>query len=119
VANLVGSFLGSFIVFGSLPRSRILYNAGGVTNAAGFMSGFFVLLATTFLVPLLQYLPLPTLAAIVFVAAYNLIEWKELQFIFKNRNVKEMMMVFKSWIILYIGVLLLPYQLHCRSCAGY
>lgn len=45
-ANALPAFFGSYVTFGSLPRSRILFNAGGKTVLVGFMASFIVLFAT-------------------------------------------------------------------------
>ncbi|KAJ3090602.1 Solute carrier 26 [Quaeritorhiza haematococci] len=97
--NVIGSILGCYVVFGSLPRSRILANAGGQTMMCGLMAGIIVLLCIIFLEPVLQFLPKPTLSSIVFVAAYNLIEWGEIFFIARLRAWSEFAMMIGTWII--------------------
>lgn len=51
ITNAVGAFLGTYVTFGSLPRSRILFNAGGRTTLVGIFASIFVLLATLYATP--------------------------------------------------------------------
>ncbi|KAI9190749.1 sulfate transporter family-domain-containing protein [Polychytrium aggregatum] len=97
IANLVGSFMGCYVTFGSLPRSKILAVAGGRTTLAGLFAAILVLIAFVTLVPVLQFLPKSTLASIVFVAAYNLIEWGEIIFVFKIRGWIEVALFLIAW----------------------
>lgn len=83
MSNLVGSFLGCYPTFGSLPRSRVLYNSGGQTVLVGAMAGMFVLFLVIALKSVLQYLPLTVLAAVVFAAAINLIEYGEIFYLIR------------------------------------
>ncbi|KAJ3090601.1 Solute carrier 26 [Quaeritorhiza haematococci] len=109
--NVIGSILGCYVVFGSLPRSRILANAGGKTMVCGLFAGIIVLLCIIFLEPVLQFLPQPTLSSIVFVAAYNLIEWGEIFFVARLKAWSELAMLLGTWIItlvlsIEIGIIL-------------
>jgi SulP family sulfate permease len=89
-ANLISSFFGSYVTFGSLPRSNILASTGGRTNMAGLFAGVSVLILFSAGSSVLKFLPRPTLAAIVFKAAINLIEFKEVFFLFKMKSIKEL-----------------------------
>jgi high affinity sulfate transporter 1 len=97
VSNVFGSFFGAYVTFGSLPRSRIQFNSGGKTTFAGFMAGITVLILTTTLGSVLQYLPKPTMAAIVMNAAINLIEYDEIGFLLKMRNFSELFLFLFIW----------------------
>ncbi|KAJ3380092.1 Solute carrier 26 [Lobulomyces angularis] len=98
-SNVIGAFLGCYASFGSLPRSRILFNNGGKTTVASFLSAVFVLIITLCLSEILKFLPKTTLAAIVFVAAFNLIEWGKLINICKHKSYGEIWMVLATFII--------------------
>lgn len=96
-SNVVGSFFGAYVTFGSLPRSRILASSGGRTTLAGAMAATIVLILTTTLGGVLRFLPKPTLAAIVMNAAINLIEYEEIGFLFKMRDPMEIFMFLATW----------------------
>lgn len=82
---MVGSFFACYPTFGSLPRSRILYNSGGQTMLVGGMAGVFVLILILCLKSILKFLPLTVLGAVVFMAAINLIEYSEIYYLFKTK----------------------------------
>jgi high affinity sulfate transporter 1 len=73
-ANLVGSFFGAFPVFGSLPRSVVQDGAGATSQLSGAVASFVSLAGILFLLPIFEQLPLSVIAAIIVVAASNLIE---------------------------------------------
>ena len=85
MSNIIGSTLGAYVTFGSLPRSRIQATVGGKTTVTGIIAAIIVLLAFTFCAEILKYLPRAALAAIVFNAAVNLIEYHEIIYLFKMR----------------------------------
>ncbi|KAJ3125291.1 Solute carrier 26 [Nowakowskiella sp. JEL0407] len=88
-ANLVSAGVGGSMVCGSLPRSRVLANSGARTMLCNLIVGIFTIIALSTVSPLLHYLPKATLESIVFVAAYGLIDWGEIKFLFKLRSTWE------------------------------
>lgn len=84
-ANIFGSFFACYPTFGSLPRSRILYNSGGQTVLAGGIAGVFVFILIMSLKTLLKFLPLSVLGAVVFMAAINLIEYSEIFYLLQMK----------------------------------
>ncbi|KAJ3329373.1 Solute carrier 26 [Blyttiomyces sp. JEL0837] len=97
--NLLSSFLGSFPTFGSLPRSRTMATIGVQTTLSGVMIAALVLIMFTSLRIVLQYLPTATLASIVTVSAYGLIDVQEIWFVFKLRSIPEIGMFLSTFII--------------------
>ncbi len=74
LANVVGSFAGSYAVSGSFSRSAVNLRAGGVTGIANVLSAFFVVLTLLFFTPLLYHLPQAVLAVIIIMAVIGLIQ---------------------------------------------
>lgn len=72
LANMAGSFAGSYPVSGSFSRSAVTLQAGGVSGLANVLSAFFVLLTLLFFTPLLHHLPQAVLAAVIIVAVLGL-----------------------------------------------
>ncbi|KAI9362484.1 sulfate transporter family-domain-containing protein [Zopfochytrium polystomum] len=99
IANFISAFFGTMPIFASLPRSRILGNTHPHTTLANAMGGVLVLLFSQVLVPVLQYLPKPTLASIVTVAALGLIEVKEMKFAVRLRSWVEIAMLICTYVI--------------------
>lgn len=84
-AELVGQGLGNIasVLFGGIPATgaiaRTAANAknGGRTPIAGMIHSMVLLLVLLFLMPYAGLIPMPTIAAILFVVAYNMSEWKK------------------------------------------
>ncbi|KAJ3337163.1 Solute carrier 26 [Gonapodya sp. JEL0774] len=90
-ANILGSFLGCYPVWGSLPRSRILATSGGKTTLATIIAALVVLVIVLALSQVFYYLPKSVIAGIVFVAAYRLIEFGEIWFTIRMQKVGEIL----------------------------
>lgn len=73
-SNVLGSLFGSFPVTGSMSRSAIASSSGMATPAGGIVSGAVSLLALAFLTPYFVYIPQAALAAVVIVAAADVID---------------------------------------------
>jgi len=76
--NLVSSFFGCFPGTGSFSRSALNYTAGARTKLAGVYASVLVAVALILLAPFGRYLPLASLAAILFVVGYQLIDWRHI-----------------------------------------
>ena len=80
LANTVGSFFQCYAGSGSLTRSAINHQAGGVTQWSGVISA--VAVAATMLVfaPLAHYIPRAALAGILMVSAFRMVDSHKLAF---------------------------------------
>lgn len=84
-AELVGQGIGNIasVLFGGIPATgaiaRTAANAknGGRTPVAGMVHAVVLLIVLLFLMPLAGLIPMPTIAAILFMVAYNMSEWKK------------------------------------------
>lgn len=74
-ANIAGSLTGGYPVTGGFARSVVNFDAGAETPAAGGFTAIGLLLAATFLTPLLYFLPKATLAATIIVAVLSLVDF--------------------------------------------
>jgi SulP family sulfate permease len=74
-ANVAGAMTGGYPVTGGFARSVVNFDAGAETPAAGAFTAVGLLLAATFLTPLLHYLPKATLAATIIVAVLSLVDF--------------------------------------------
>lgn len=74
LANVVGSFASSYVSSGSFTRSGVNYTAGAKTPLAPVFSALFLVLTLVALAPLVRYLPIASMAAILLVVAYSLVD---------------------------------------------
>ena len=76
LANIIGSFSGSYPVSGSFSRSAVNLQAGGKTGVSNVFSAIVVAVTLLFLTPLLYHLPQAVLAAVIMLAVISLVQVK-------------------------------------------
>ena len=76
LANICGSFGGSYSVSGSFSRSAVNLQAGAVSGISSVITSLVVVLTLFFFTPLLYHLPQATLAAVIMMAVIGLINVK-------------------------------------------
>lgn len=74
LANTVGSFFSGYVSSGSFTRSGINYTAGARTPLASVFSAVLLVLVLLLFAPLVRYLPVASMAALLFMVAYSLID---------------------------------------------
>lgn len=83
-ANVFCGFFGAVPVAGAVARASNSVKSGGRTPVAGMVHSVIVLLILLLLMPLAGYIPIPTLAAILIMVAYNMSNWQEFVFMAKH-----------------------------------
>jgi len=78
VANLVVPMVGGIPVTGAIARTATNFRSGARTPVAGIVHALTLLAIVLVAAPLAAYVPLATLAAVLFVVAYNMGEWREI-----------------------------------------
>ncbi len=87
MANLGGSFFSSIAGSGSFTRSAITYQNGGKTKVTGVLVGIIILIGLIFFAPFARYIPNASLAGVIMLVAYSMIDKKALaKVITTNRN---------------------------------
>ncbi|RDH80723.1 MAG: sodium-independent anion transporter [endosymbiont of Galathealinum brachiosum] len=81
LGNIAGSFFQSYPASGSFSRSAVNLNAGAKTGFSSVVTAALVLITLLFLTPLLYHLPKATLAAVVIMAVFGLINVKAIKHI--------------------------------------
>lgn len=76
LANILGSFGGSYAVSGSFSRSAVNLQAGAVSGISSVVTSLVVVLTLFFFTPLLYHLPQATLAAVIMMAVIGLVNVK-------------------------------------------
>lgn len=84
LSNLFGSFFSSYAGSGSFTRSGINYDAGAKTPMAAIFSALFLILILLFVSPLAAFLPIPAMAGIIMIVAYNLVDFKHIRTVMKS-----------------------------------
>ncbi len=114
LANITVPFFGGIPVTGAIARTMTNITNGGRTPVAGVVHALVLLLIYIFLMPLINYVPMACLAAVLVVVSYNMSGWRTIVGIFKNpkSDVSVMIVtflltvVFDLTIAIEIGLLL-------------
>jgi SulP family sulfate permease len=83
VANVVSPLFGGLPATGAIARTATNIRAGAKTPVAGMLHAVTLLLILLFAAPLAGHIPLGVLAAILFVVAWNMGEWREIPEVLK------------------------------------
>jgi sulfate permease, SulP family len=78
VANIVVPTIGGIPVTGAIARTATNFRAGARTPVSGMVHALTLLGVVLVFASLARFIPLPTLAAVLFVVAYNMGEWREI-----------------------------------------
>jgi SulP family sulfate permease len=76
IGNIIASMLGGIPATAAIARTAANVKAGGTTPLASVVHGLFILLAILFLAPLLAYIPMASMAALLLIVAWNMSEAK-------------------------------------------
>lgn len=83
-ANIGSAIFGGIPVTGALARTVANIKNGGRTPVAGMVHAITLLIFLVSLMPLIQLVPLSALAAVLFIVAYNMSEWREFKSLLKS-----------------------------------
>ena len=105
LSNIVGSFMSSYAASGSFTRTGVNYEAGATSPLAAVFAAIALALIILVFAPLAAYITLPSMAAILLVVAWNLIDWHHIEVIF--RSGRDEYMVF---VVTFFATLLMPME---------
>lgn len=78
IANMASPLFGGIPATGAIARTATNIRAGARTPVSGIVHAFTLLLILLIAAPLASYIPLATLAGVLFIVAYNMGEWNEI-----------------------------------------
>jgi len=76
VANVVTPFFGGIPATGAIARTMTSINNGGRTPIAGMVHALVLLIVLLFFGKLTKHIPMPCLAGVLVVVAYNMSDWR-------------------------------------------
>jgi SulP family sulfate permease len=83
IANIFSPVFGGIPATGAIARTATNIRAGARTPVSGMVHALTLLAILLVAAPLASYIPLATLAAVLFVVAYNMGEWHEIGAVFQ------------------------------------
>ncbi len=78
VANIVSPLFGGIPATGAIARTATNIRSGALTPVAGMVHALTLLAILLVAAPLARFVPLASLAAVLFIVAYNMGEWREI-----------------------------------------
>ncbi len=104
LSNIVGSLFKAYPSTSSFSRSAINQESGAKTGMAALISVLMVILTLLFLTPLFYYLPKTVLAAIIIVAVFGLVNFKEAIFLWKANHLDFWLLLATFLATLLLGI---------------
>jgi SulP family sulfate permease len=114
LSNVVGSFFSGYAASGSFTRTGVNYEAGAQTPMAAIFAAISLGLIILLIAPLTAYVPIPSMAGILLLVSYNLIDFHHIKTIIKTSHSEIVILAvtFLSTLFLelefaiYVGVML-------------
>ncbi len=93
ISNIVGSFFSSYAGAGSFTRSGLNYDVGAKTPLSAIFASLFLMLIVLLVAPLIAYMPIPAMAGVIVLVAYNLIEFDFIKTVLRSSHRQSMVMI--------------------------
>ena len=104
VANMAGSFFQCFPGSGSLTRSYINHVTGAATQWSGVISAVGVTATILLFAPLAQYVPRASLAGILILTAFRMVDPKQVSYHFKATRYDAAILVATAFAAVFISI---------------
>ncbi|MCR4890157.1 MAG: STAS domain-containing protein [Ruminococcus sp.] len=98
-ANIGSALFGGIPATGAIARTAANVKNGGRTPVAGMVHSIVVLLILVILMPYAKYIPMPTIAAILFIVAYNMCGWRNIRNTVKTAPKSDIAVLFVTLIL--------------------
>lgn len=99
LGNILSVMFGGIPATGAIARTAANVKNGGRTAVAGMVHSVVLLLVVLFLMPLAKLIPMPAIAAILFVVAYNMSEWRSFVKIIKQKNFTDILVMVLTFVL--------------------
>lgn len=97
--NIASALFGGIPATGAIARTAANIKNGGRTPVAGMVHAVVLLLVLVVLMPFASLIPMPTIAAILFVVAYNMSEWREFTSIIKRAPKSDALVLIVTFVL--------------------
>lgn len=102
LGNIASVAFGGIPATGAIARTAANIKNGGSTGVAGIVHALVLLLIVLFLMPLASLIPMPAIAAILFIVAYNMSEWRSFTKIVKQKNTTDIAIMVLTFLLTVI-----------------
>ena len=92
-SNLLVGCFGGIPATGAIARTAANVKNGGKSPLSGMVHAVILLLVLVLLMPLASFIPMPIIASILFIVAYNMSEWREFVAIIKTKKWNDILVL--------------------------
>jgi len=104
LAHLVGSFFHAIPGCGSFTRSALNHQTGARTRVAGMMSALWVAAILLALGPLARFIPKASLAGLLVVLGFSLIEWEDVRIALRSTKSDAAVLILTFFCTLFLNL---------------
>ena len=97
--NLVSALFGGIPATGAIARTAANVKNGGRTPIAGMVHSVTLLLILVVLMPYAAWIPMPAIAAILFMVAYNMSGWREMISLCKTSPMSDILVLLTTAVL--------------------
>ncbi len=97
--NITSALFGGIPATGAIARTAANVKNGGRTPIAGMVHSVTLLLILIILMPYATLIPMPAIAAILFMVAYNMSEWREFVHLLKTAPKSDIMVLVLTFVL--------------------
>ena len=97
--NIASVLFGGIPATGAIARTSANIKNGGRTPIAGMIHAIVLFLVLLFLMPYAALIPMPTIAAILFVVAYNMSEWRKFKEILSQKQLCNILVLLTTFVL--------------------
>ncbi|MBQ2903641.1 MAG: sulfate permease [Clostridia bacterium] len=99
VGNICSGLFGGIPATGAIARTAANVKNGGRTPVAGIVHAVVLLLILVVLMPYAAWIPMPIIAAILFMVAYNMCEWRQFVKICKTAPKSDILVLVVTFVL--------------------
>ena len=99
IGNIGSALFGGIPATGAIARTAANIKNGGRSPIAGIVHSLLLLAMLVVLMPYAKLIPMPTIAAILFVVAYNMSEWREFVSIIKTSPKSDTLVLVVTFVL--------------------
>ncbi len=102
VSNVLVGCFGGIPATGAIARTAANVKNGGKSPLSGMVHALVLLLVLVLLMPLASYVPMPIIASILFIVAYNMSEWRGFVAIVKTKKWNDILVLILTFALTVI-----------------
>lgn len=97
--NIASALFGGIPATGAIARTAANIKNGGRTPVAGMVHSITLVIVLVVLMPYAGMIPMPTIAAILFIVAYNMCQWRTFVNLVKTAPKSDVLVLFTTFVL--------------------